>query len=73
MDCYDNKQINKNLIDLLNLCIEKNITIFLTERDIVKIMNIYSSTTDKYYDSFIKSVISLSKNQIDIKKVFELF
>lgn len=73
MDCYDNKKINQNIIDLLKLCIENNITIVLNERDIVKIMNIYSSTTDKYYDSFIKSLISLSKNKIDIKKVFELF
>lgn len=73
MDCYDNKKINQNIIDLLKLCIENNITIVLNERDIVKIMNIYSTTTDKYYDSFIKSVISLSKNKIDIKKVFELF
>lgn len=73
LDCYDNKKINQNLIDLLNICIENNITIVLNERDIVKIMEIYRLVSDKYYDSFIKSLISLSKNKIDIKKVFELF
>ena len=73
LDCYDNKKINQNLIELLNLCIKNNISLILTERDIVKIMNIYSSITDRYYDTFIKSIIELSKRKINIKKVFELF
>lgn len=73
LDCYDNKKINQNIIDLLKICISNNITISLTERDIVKVMKIYSSITNQYYDSFIKSLLSISKNKLDINKIFELF
>lgn len=73
LDCYDNKKINKNFIELLKICINKNIPLTLTERDIVKIINIYYSINDIYYDSFIEKIIKQSKNKIDIKKVYNLF
>jgi len=73
LDCYDNKKINNNLIDLLNLCIKNNITLTLNERDIVKIMRVYSSITDKYYEEFIIKIINLSKKELNIKRIYELF
>ncbi len=72
LDCYDNKKINKNLIELLTICINKNIKINLSERDIIRIINIYYSINGKYYDKFITDVINLSRRKIDIKKVYEL-
>lgn len=72
LDCYDNKKINNNLIELLTICINKNIKINLSERDIVKIINIYYSINGKYYGVFITNIINLSKRKISIKKVYEL-
>ncbi len=72
LDCYDNKKINNNLIELLKLCVNNNININLSEQDVVKIINIYYSINNKYYDKFIKNIIKLSKKEINIKKVYEL-
>lgn len=72
LDCYDNKIINNNILELLTICVNKNIKLNLSERDIVKIIKIYYSITDKYYDELITSIIKLSKKEIDLKRVYEL-
>lgn len=72
LDCYDNKIINNNILELLTICVDKNIKLNLSERDIVKIIKINYSINGKYYDELITNIIKLSKKEIDIKKVYEL-
>lgn len=67
----DNKKINNNLIELLRICVKNNIKIKLDERDLVKIIYIYYSINNVFYDSFIEKLIKLSGN-IDIKKIYEI-
>ena len=72
IDPLDNNEINKNIMAILKMCVEKNTKLNLSERDFVKILNIYHELYDKYYDEFLKQVANLSVNKLDFVKILKI-
>ena len=62
-------ELNKNIIEILKMCVDNNIKLELSENDFIKILNIYYELYNKYYDGFLKKVAEQSNNQINFMKV----
>ena len=69
IDPLDKETVNKNILKILDNCINKNINLNINENDFVEIINIYYSIHNKYDKDFFKNVASLSINEINFLKV----
>ena len=64
--------LEENIIELLKICLKENIKIELTEKDFVKIINIYYNLYHVYYDDFLKQLKNQSPNSINLSKVLNI-
>ena len=69
INSVDKTEINKNIIEILKMCVDKNIELDLNEKDFITIINIYYELYHKYYDEFLKKVAQQSINSINFMKV----
>ena len=70
---YDLK-LDTMLIDNLNKCIEKKVTIEMDENDLIKIYKVYLKLLKNNYNinnDFIKNILNLSENKIDFYEVID--
>lgn len=71
VDYNDKKTINKNVIEILNNCISKNIKLDINENDYIEIVNIYHELYGLVYDDFLKALLKSSNNDISLFNVIE--
>ena len=69
IDPLDKATVNKNILKILENCINKNINLNINENDFVEIINIYYDVYNKYDKDFFKNISSLSINEINFFKV----
>lgn len=70
---YDLK-LDSMLIDNLNKCIEKKVTIDMNEKDLTKIYKVYLKLVKNNYDvdkNFINNLIELSEKKLDFFDIIE--
>ena len=70
---YDLK-IDKMLIDNLNKCIEKKVSIDMDEKDLTKIYKVYLKLIKNNCDvdkNFITNLVELSENKLDFFDIIE--
>ena len=72
LDSYATKEVNKKILEIIKKCIENNIKIELTEKDFIRIVNIYYELYRKYDFKFFKEVINNSTNKIDFYKIMKM-
>lgn len=68
---FDYDKINKNIIEILNLCIKNNINLKLSDDDLVKIINIYYINYNKIDILWVKKIISLIDRNVDYIKLID--
>ena len=61
---FDYDKINKNIIEILNLCIKNNINLKLSDDDLVKIINIYYINYNKIDILWVKMVLVLIEMEV---------
>ena len=70
---YDLK-LDEMLIENLNRCIEKKVSLNMTENDVIKIYNIYLKLNKNNHNvsiAFIKNLIDLSENDLDFYEIID--
>lgn len=69
VDLFDAIEINKNIINILQVCIEKKIKLDINEKEFIKIIEIYYSVYGKYDNIFVKNISNLTIQKIDFVKI----
>lgn len=71
INIYSTQEINEKILEILNKCIENNIKVELTEKDFVKIANIYYALYHTYNFQFLKEITNISLNKFDYYKIIK--
>ena len=65
-------EYNKKIIDTFKNLVKDKIEFDFYEQDIVKIILMYYKVYHKWYSTLINDIVSLSKNEINLYKVYRL-
>lgn len=71
LNAYTTEEVNKKILEILNKCIKNNIKIELTEKDFIKIVNIYYELYNTYNPKFLKDIADNSINKLDFYKIIK--
>ena len=71
LNTYTTEEVNKKILEILNKCIKNNIKIELTEKDFIKIVNIYYELYNTYNPKFLRDIADNSINKLDFYKIIK--
>lgn len=71
LNTYTEKEVNIKILEILNKCIKNNIKIELTEKDFIRIINIYYELYNTYDLKFLRDIVDNSTNKLDFYKIIK--
>ena len=71
LNTYTEKEANIKILEILNKCIKNNIKIELTEKDFIRIINIYYELYNTYDPKFLRDIADNSTNKLDFYKIIK--
>lgn len=71
VDVIDKNEVNKNIIEVLNICISNNIKLNINEKEFIKIIEIYYNVYGRYDVNFFRDISSLNYDKLDFVKIID--